>query len=242
MGQAEHIVGGQAPWLPGSFPDFSKLLEGFDAPPTLLPPSDVVPLSSSSPVRILPTGSQTDHGFFCTTETFLGPLLAQIHLRFCQLWPDSTHLDLKNLNAAVTPHVVSAGLQKQMSSSLFLRSMQDSCAAEEAGALPKWLLQMLSQDEREGLLRLSIFPLAITLEMATSVLPSTCKPRCADAAAASVACCCCCCLLWHGVVCRLLHGFIMVTYSLCLHNHAAEFSRVLLAARHWCCCAALCLC
>lgn len=48
-------------------------------------------------------------------------------------------------------------------------------AADEAGQLPQWLLQMLSQDERTGLLRLSIFPLAFSLDMATSVLPSICK-------------------------------------------------------------------
>ena len=76
-----------------------------------------------------------------------------------------------------------------MSSSLFLRSMQDSSAEEEAGALPKWILQILSQDEREGLLRLSIFPLAITMEMATCVLPSTCK----SSYCCCCSCCCCCC-------------------------------------------------
>ena len=46
--------------------------------------------------------------------------------------------------------------------------------AEDAGQLPQWLLPLLSPDERLGLLRLSIFPLAITLDMATCVLPSTC--------------------------------------------------------------------
>ena len=63
--------------------------------------------------------------------------------------------------------------------------MQDSRRdkAEEAGNLPKWPLQMLSQDEQEGLLRLSVFPLAITMDMATCVLPSTCKLQ---------FCCCCC--------------------------------------------------
>lgn len=72
-----------------------------------------------------------------------------------------------------------AGFNKQESSSHFLRSMQDNRRdeAEEAGGLPKWLLKMLSQDEREGLLRLSVFPLAITMDMATCVLPSTCKPQ-----------------------------------------------------------------
>ena len=48
-------------------------------------------------------------------------------------------------------------------------------AEEEDLQLPKWLLQSLSPDERAGLLLLSIFPLAITLDLATCVLPSTSK-------------------------------------------------------------------
>lgn len=121
----------------------------------------------------------------------------------------------KNTGTCSDYHYLPTGLQKRMSSSLYLRSMQDICGAEEEGPLPKWLLQMLSQDEREGLLRLSIFPLAITMEMATCVLPSTCNSStccllllllmlfrltlmsllmllCADAAAADAAAACFC--------------------------------------------------
>ncbi len=59
--------------------------------------------------------------------------------------------------------------------------MLSHAAAEQAGQLPHWLLQVLSQDEHTGLLRLSIFPLAFTLDMATSVLPSICKLKILDA-------------------------------------------------------------
>ena len=83
--------------------------------------------------------------------------------------------------------IVLAGLRKLTSSSQFLRSMQDSSATDGAGAFPSWLLQILSHDEREGLLRMSILPLAITMEMATFVLPSTCKFTSPAAAAAAVA-------------------------------------------------------
>ncbi len=56
-----------------------------------------------------------------------------------------------------------------------LQSMPSHAEAEDVGQLPQWLLQMLSQDERTGLFHLCIFPLAITLDMATCALPSTCE-------------------------------------------------------------------
>ena len=50
--------------------------------------------------------------------------------------------------------------------------------AEDVWQLPRWLLEVLGPEEQAGLLRLSILPLAITMEMATCVLPPTCKhPR-----------------------------------------------------------------
>ncbi len=71
--------------------------------------------------------------------------------------------------------ICSSGALRQNSDAGLFQGMLSHAAAEEAGQLPHWLLQVLSQDERTGLLRLSIFPLAFTLDMATSVLPSICK-------------------------------------------------------------------
>ncbi len=71
--------------------------------------------------------------------------------------------------------LVSSGPLRQNSDASLFHGMLSYTAAGEAGQLPQWLLQVLSQDERTGLLRLSIFPLAFTLDMATSVLPSICK-------------------------------------------------------------------
>ncbi|DBB00250.1 TPA: hypothetical protein ACH3X1_014079 [Trebouxia sp. C0004] len=65
-----------------------------------------------------------------------------------------------------------SGPLRQNSETSLLCGVLSHAAAEEAGQLPRWLLQVLSQDERTGLLRLSIFPLAFTMDMATSVLPS----------------------------------------------------------------------
>ena len=75
----------------------------------------------------------------------------------------------------------SSGPLRQSSDAGMFPGRLNHPAAEEAGQLPQWLLQMLSQDERTGLLRLSIFPLAFNLDMATSVLPSMCKLTMFDA-------------------------------------------------------------
>ncbi|KAA6419179.1 MAG: hypothetical protein FRX49_10919 [Trebouxia sp. A1-2] len=75
----------------------------------------------------------------------------------------------------VAPQIIvsqASGPLRQNSDAGIFQGRFSHAAAEEAGQLPQWLLQVLSQDERMGLLRLSIFPLAFTLDMATSVLPS----------------------------------------------------------------------
>lgn len=77
--------------------------------------------------------------------------------------------------------LASSGPLRQNSDAGIFQGRFSHAAAEEAGQLPQWLLQVLSQDERMGLLRLSIFPLAFTLDMATSVLPSICKLTMFDA-------------------------------------------------------------
>jgi len=83
------------------------------------------------------------------------------------MWLDHT--------VAVDMLLASSGALRQNNDASLFQGMLSHAAAEEAGQLPQWLLQVLSQDERTGLLRLSIFSLAFTLAMAASVLPSICK-------------------------------------------------------------------